>query len=58
MAIKAKYTQPIQVVIEPEVRAELKELSDVREVSMAKIIRDCIDAGLPIVRSGDPLLDR
>lgn len=46
MAVKAKYTQPIQVVETQETRDVLKAISDRDEVSMAQVIRDCIDLGL------------
>lgn len=50
MAVKAKYTDPIQVPATPEMKRELVELAELDEVSMAHVIRECIALGLPHYR--------
>lgn len=46
MALKAKYTQPLQVVATPEMRAEIVQISEEQEVSQAQVIRELIQLGL------------
>lgn len=40
MAVKAKYTQPLQVVETPEMRARIEAISDAENISQAQVIRD------------------
>lgn len=47
MAIRAKYTQPLQVVETPETRDRIKAIADREGVSQAQVIREIIAAGLP-----------
>ena len=42
---------PLQVVCTPEMRAEVEELAEKAEVSLAEIIRRGLTAGLPAVRN-------
>lgn len=47
MAIKARYTHPIQVVESKPMRDVIKEISDRENVSQAAVIRDLIDGTRP-----------
>jgi hypothetical protein len=49
MAVTAKFTEQIVVLVTKETRAELEELADVAEESLSKVIRDCVTEGLPRV---------
>jgi hypothetical protein len=46
MAVKAKYTQPLQVVETPEHRDRITAISDREGISQAQVIRDLIESGL------------
>lgn len=46
MAVKAKYTQPLQVVATPEMRDRIVELAEAQEVSQAQVIRDLLNYAL------------
>lgn len=46
MAVKKKYTNPLQVVATPEQRARIMKIAEDDEVSQAAVIRDMIDMAL------------
>ena len=46
MAVKAKYTQPLQVVETPEHRDRIAVISEREDISQAQVIRDLIEMGL------------
>ena len=46
MAVKAKYTQPLQVVETPEHRDRIAIISEREDISQAQVIRDLIEMGL------------
>jgi len=47
MAVKAKYTQPLQVVETPETRDRIKAIADREGISQAQVIREVLADGLP-----------
>jgi hypothetical protein len=46
VAVKAKYTAPLQVVETPEMRDRVKLIADSEEVSQADVIRDILAHGI------------
>jgi hypothetical protein len=46
MAIKARYTEQIVLMVKPEVRQALEQIADEEEISIAAAARRAIDAGL------------
>ena len=51
MAVTKKFEgPPLQVVCTPAMRTEVEELAESLEVSLAEVIRQALNAGLPVVR--------
>lgn len=46
MAVKARYTAPIQVVETPEMRDRIKALADAENISQAQVIREILALGI------------
>ena len=46
MAIRRRYTQPLQVVATADMRTRIKAIADREGVSQASVIRDILDAGI------------
>lgn len=46
MAVKAKYTAPLQVVETEETRSRITAIADAEDISQARVIRDIIEHGL------------
>ena len=44
--LTARYTQPIQIVVTPKMKAACKAIADAEGVSLASVYRDCIEIGL------------
>lgn len=42
MAIKRRFTSPIQVVVDDDTRAEIEEIAEREDVSKASVIRDVL----------------
>lgn len=51
MAVKARYTEQVVVMVTPEVRQRLDAVADRDDVSVAQVVRDCIDLAI-IQRAG------
>lgn len=47
MALRARFTKPIQVVVTPAVADRCKAIADREGISQAQVYRDCIGAALP-----------
>jgi predicted DNA-binding protein len=46
MAVKKKFTQPLQVVETEETRDRITAIAEAEEISQAQVIRELIHAGL------------
>ena len=47
MAIRAKFTEQVVVMVTPTVRQALDKIAEDREVSIAQVVREAIDSSLP-----------
>lgn len=45
MAIKAKYTEQVVIMVTPEVREWLQKAAESREISVSRVVRELIDYG-------------
>lgn len=46
MAVQAKYTDPLQVVETPEMRARILAIAEAEGISQAQVVRDILWAGI------------
>lgn len=46
MARKARYTKALPVYVTPEVRADLDDIAQREEISLAEVVRVLVDVGL------------
>jgi hypothetical protein len=44
--LTARYTTPLQVVAEPELKARFKKVADAEGISLAQVYRDVLWAGI------------
>lgn len=51
MAVGARYTEQLVIMVSPEVKRAIRERSDARQVSDAVVVRPYLEAGL----ASDPL---
>lgn len=54
MAVTSNYGKRLSFGMSDEVWEEVKRLSDERRVSIAEIVRQAVEAGLPTIRDRDP----
>ena len=51
----AQFTKPLTIALHPEVYEQIRHLTDEKRISMAKLVRDAIDAALDnFQREGRP----
>lgn len=48
MARKARYLRALPVYVEPEVRERIDRMAEQEELSLAQVIREIIEIGLPV----------
>jgi hypothetical protein len=46
MAVTARYTESLQVPIEPELRSRIREIADREGISSAQVAREVLIAGI------------
>lgn len=51
MAVSARFTEQLVIMVSPEVKRAIRERAEERKVSDAVVVRPYLDAGL----AGDPL---